>query len=290
MCADRHADQRGQALLECLVAALALVPLVLLAIWLGKVQSIQQASLAASRMLAFECTVRPEACVDAAAHPELADELRRRAFSRTDVPIHTTDRVTDSTADRNPLWVDRANRPLIERFADIGVRIDLESFDAGRSVARARAGALGETVIGTVDALSGPSRFGLGVDRGLVNARVQVAVSANATADDFRRQLDSIPLRIRANTAILTDAWNASGPYGTASDSVEARVRQGGELPSLYETSLDVRYALTRGFITLMDAIGLEPAGGAFRYHQTDVDRVPPDRIGGTQPLPESEP
>ncbi|MEN9315875.1 MAG: hypothetical protein RIS35_2268, partial [Pseudomonadota bacterium] len=288
MCADPDLRspfhrQRGQALIEGLVAAIALVPLVLLAIWFGKVQSIQQAGIAASRLLAFECTVRPEDCADPEAHPELADELRRRSFSRTDVPVLTTDRSSDAPSDRNPLWVDRRNRPLIEDFSDVGVRIELESFDAGRSVARSRAGALGEAVMGTVDALSGPGRFGLGVERGLVNARVQVAVSPSAPSDGFRGQLDSIPLRIRANTAILTDAWNASGPYGGTSDTVESRVRRGGELPSLYETSLDARYALTRGFLTVMDVIGLEPSAGAFRYHETDVDLVPPDRIGGAR-------
>lgn len=279
MCADRHAA-RGQALVECLVAALVLVPLVVLVVWLGKIDAIRQAGIAASRTLAFECTVRPEDCQAAAEHPELADELRRRAFSRLDVPVLTLDRAADAPADRNPLWVDRANRPLLERFADVAIRVEAPAFDAGRAVAQGRGGSLASGAIGLADTLSGPGRFGLSLDRGLIDARVQIGLSPRARADGFRAQLDAIPLRLRANTAILTDGWNASGPYGDARDSVETRVGQGRRLLGAYEASLDARYALTRGFITAMDAIGLEPAGGAFRYHQIDVDRVPEDRIG----------
>lgn len=268
--------------MEVAVGALALVPLVLLVIWLGKIQSIQQAGIAASRALAFECTVRPDDCSNASAHPELADEIRRRVFSRVDVPLLTLDRVsgTMSAADRNPLWVDRANRPLIERFSDIGARIDVESFDAGQAVAKARAGTLAADPASLLDGLAGPGRFGLDSQGGLVNARIQVGVSSSARADGFRAQLDAIPLRVKANTAVLTDAWNAWGPYGDDSRSVESRVGQGRRLLGVYESSLDVRYALTRGAIALMGAIGLEPAADDFRYHEIDVDLVPSDRIG----------
>lgn len=285
MCADRH-GLRGQALVECLVAALVLVPLVLLVAWLGKVDAMRHAAIGASRMLAFECTVRPDDCRAASTRPELADELRRRAFGRIDVPVLTQDRAADTPADRSPLWVDRANRPLLERFADVAIRIDAPSFDAGRSVAGSRGGSLVSGALTLADTLAGPARFGLELNGGLVDARVQVAITPGARSDGFRGQLDSIPLRLRANTAILTDAWNASGPYGSAADSVDSRVGRGKRLPGPYETTLDARYALTRGFIAVMDAIGLEPAGGAFRYHEIDVDRVPADRVGSAGETP----
>ncbi|MCX7272041.1 MAG: hypothetical protein NTV19_02270, partial [Burkholderiales bacterium] len=76
--------QRGQALLESFVALLALVPLLLAVLWLGRVLALRQASIEASRLLAFECTVRPQACADPAAQARLADEARRRVFSRVD--------------------------------------------------------------------------------------------------------------------------------------------------------------------------------------------------------------
>jgi hypothetical protein len=265
------------------VAAIVLVPFALLIVWLGKVQTIQQASVAASRMLAFECAARPQDCRDGAAHPELVDELRRRAFSRTDVQPLTEDRLADDApaAERNPLWVDRANRPLIERYSDIGARIDLQSFDAGLSLASSQGGGGVADAAGFLADQAGPGRFGLGLREGLVAARVQAGISSSAGASDFLRQLDSIPLRMKASTAILTDAWNASGPYGGAEDSVESRVARGATVLAAWEASVDARHALTRGFVGLMGAIGLEPRADQFRYHAVDVDLVPEDRVGG---------
>jgi hypothetical protein len=263
------------------VAAIVLVPLVLLVVWLGKVGSIRQATIAASRTLAFECTVRIDACADAASLGQLADEVRRRSFSRGDAPILSLERLPDlaPAGERNPLWVDRGNRPLIERFGDIGARIETAPFDAGLSLATSRSGGIVGNAGQVLSELAGPGRFGLEIERGLVDARVQANVSAGRAQDHFARQLDSIPLQVKARTAVLTDAWTAVGPYGGDPRTVESRVDRGKRLLSAYEATLDARYALTRGFIGLMDTIGLEPAGSAFRYHEADVDIVPADRI-----------
>lgn len=276
---------RGQALVEVLVGAIALVPLLLLVAWLGKVQSIRQSTIAASRSLAFECTVRPDECADAAGVAALADEVRRRSFSRTDAPVFAVDRPGDDPprAERNPLWVDRGNRPLIERFGDIGARVEPQSFDAGESLAQSRGGGLVGNAIGWLADHAGPGRFGLAIREGLLDARVQVGVTPSA-AQTFASQLDSIPLTVRARTAILSDAWNASGPYGGDARSVQTRVERGRKILDAYEATVDARYLPTRGFITLMGAIGLEPAADAFRYHDADVDVVPRDRVPGSPP------
>ena len=297
MCAERRVVPplaaartrcRGQALVETLVATIVLVPLVLLVLWLGKVQSLRQASIAASRTLAFECTARPDACADPAGRAQLADEVRRRAFSRVDAGILSADRLPDDApaAERNPLWVDRANRPLLERFADVGVRVDRERFDAGASLVGSRAGGLVADAAVFLAERAGPGRFGLDLAEGLVDAKVQANVSASRTATDFLSQLDSIPLRVKAHTAVLTDAWNASGPYGGDARSVQTRVARGQQILAAYDASVDARYLLTRGFIGLMSAIGLEPRGDDFRYHDADVDIVPADRLGGSGSVP----
>lgn len=278
----------GQALVETVVGAIVLVPLVLLVVWLGKVQSVRQAAIAASRTVAFECAVRPDACGDAHGQAALADEIRRRAFSRVDAGILSAERLPEDApvAERNPLWTDRAGRPLLERFADVGVRVDRQRFDAGASLAHSRAGGIVADAAALLADQAGPGRFGLDIAEGLVDAKVQVNLSSSRTASDFRSQLDSIPLRIHARTAVLTDAWNASGPYGADPRSVESRVERGRQLLAAYDASIDARYLLTRGFIGLMGAIGLEPAAGAFRYHDADVDLVPPDRLGGSGEVP----
>lgn len=285
----RLTRQRGQALLETAIGALALVPLVLLIIWLGKVQSLRQAVISASRMVAFECTVRPDECADPSAHAGLADEIRRRAFSRVDTAVRSLDRPADPALlqQRNPLWVDRANRPLLERFSDVGVRVDRERFDAGLSLAQSRATGLVADASTWLADKAGPGRFGLAISDGLVDAKVQANMSASARHGSFASQLDSIPLRIKAHTAILTDAWNASGPRGGLASSVESRVRLGQAILPLYESSLDARYLPVHGFIGLMNLVGLEPQGDAFRYHQTDVSIIPADRLPMGGELPE---
>lgn len=276
MCTERR-GQRGQALVETLVAALVLVPLALLAVLLGKVQSMQQATIAASRTLAFECTVRPGACADTGSHALLAEEVRRRHFGRIDREILSNDVVADPapTTERNPLWVDRRGQPLLERFADVDVALATPRFDAGRSTAIGRAAG---GAVGLLDRLAGPSRFGLSMTGGLVDARVQALVSPSEAGNERLARLDSLPLTMLARTAVLTDAWSASGPYGNAG-RVESRVEQGSRLDPVHQAQVVVGYGLTRWTLDLMHLAGLEPSAGAFTPQQVDVDRVPADRI-----------
>lgn len=277
MCIERR-SQRGQALVETLVAALVLVPLAVLAVLLGKVQSMQQATIAASRTLAFECTVRPGACADAGSHALLAEEVRRRHFGRIDREILSNDVVADPAAasERNPLWVDRRGQPLLERFADVGVALASPRFDAGRSTAIGRAAGGAASLL---DRLAGPARFGLSMTGGLADARVQALVSPSEAGNERLARLDSLPLTMRARTAVLTDAWNASGPYGNAAGRVEQRVEQGSRLGPVHQAQIAVGYGLTRWTLDLMHLAGLEPSAGAFTPQHVDVDRVPADRV-----------
>ena len=270
--------QRGQALVETLVAALVLVPLALLAILLGKFQSMQQATIAASRTLAFECTVRPGACANGVSQAALTEEVRRRHFGRIDREVLSHDTITDPApaAERNPLWVDRRGRPLLERFADVGVALALPRFDAGRSTALGRTGSGAASLL---DRLAGPARFGLSISGGLVDARVRVRVSPAEAGNEQLARLDSLPLSMQARTAVLFDAWNASGPYGSAAGRVEPRVEQGSRLDPVHQAQIAVGYQLTRWTLELMGVAGLEPSAGSFKPHHVDVDRVPADRI-----------
>lgn len=270
--------QRGQALVETLVAALVLVPLALLTVLLGKFQSMQQATIAASRTLAFECTVRPGACAQAASQATLLDEVRRRHFGRIDREILTGDLLTDAApaAERNALWTDRRGESLLERFADVGAVLSSPRFDAGRSTAIGRSSA---GIAAVLDRLAGPARFGLAIDGGMAEARVQLRVSPSQAGNEQLARLDSLPLAMQARTAILTDAWNASGPYGTESHRVEARVEPGSRLDAALETRVALGYQLTRWTLELMDLAGLEPQASSFTPHQVDADLVPADRI-----------
>jgi len=269
--------QAGQALVEALVGSLALVPLLLAVLWLGKVISMQQSLVQASRLLAFECTVRAHDCDSEQGQARLADEIRQRVFGRLDSPVLSNAGVNDlpPASERNPLWVDAAGRPLLARMSDVGIRIRSQSFDAGLSLATSRERAGIGNAMSLLTELAGPARFGLDLTGGLREATVQVA------AVPVPGKLGAFPgLRLQARAAVLSDAWTAVGPTGDRPDTVQARVDRGARLLPAYEMSLDARYAPTLGFLSLMNAVGLEPAAGSFRYHQSDVDAVPSDRIG----------
>ncbi|MFT3804535.1 MAG: hypothetical protein QM766_25390 [Burkholderiaceae bacterium] len=270
--------QSGQALAETLVACIVVIPFVLLIVLLGKFQSVQQATIAASRTLAFECTVRIDACEQN--DPSLLDEIRQRHFGHPGLPLRTNARLTqaDSPDQRHPLWVDRSGRSLLERFDDVHATLS-----AGELVGGIRYGE--STASGTtqraVALLGDPGeRFGLRTRGGLFEATVQADLSARGGADSFLTQLDNLRIRPRARTAIAVDAWNASGPYGEDPHSVESRVAQGSRLNGLIEGAIDVAYLPVRLFIALMTLAQLEDRGGEFRYHEVDVDLVPADRIG----------
>ncbi len=271
--------QRGQALVEALAALIVLVPLAVLIVLLGKFQSMQQATIAASRSFAFECTVRIEQC-EPYAVAVLADELRRRHFGRIDREILSEDRITDPAPDdeRHALWSDAGGQPLLENFADVGAATSRQRFDAGGSVAIGRAAVADPASL--LGIAAGPARFGLEIEGGMIDARVQVDVSPSRKGNENLARLDSLPLTMRARTVVLTDAWNASTPYGGLPHTVEQRVGRGSRLDGVRETAISLGYQLTLWAIDLMSLIGLEPAAGGFEPYALDVDRIPADRIG----------
>ena len=114
---------------------------------------------------------------------------------------------------------------------------------------------------------------------GLFDAAVRVRVSPSQVGNEQLARLDSLPLSLEARTAILADAWNASGPYGQAEGRVEARVEQGSRLDPLHQAQIVAGYQLTRWTLELMHLAGLEPSANAFTPQHVDIDRVPADRI-----------
>lgn len=205
----RRSRNRGQAMVEFMVAALVIVPLFVLLPLLGKYHDVKQSSIAASRKLAFECTVRYEDCASLDRNPAFADEIRTRFFSGNDSPVLSNDRPAAdelASADGNALWVDRRGRPLLERFSDVSIRADQSNINPG-------AASLADLTPGV-----GPRGFGLDMRRGLYDARVQVSLSRQNGGQSFLTQLDSLALTMQHHTAILTDAWSARGP-GTSAEN-----------------------------------------------------------------------
>lgn len=279
MCADpiRH---RGQALVELLVAMIAIVPLYFGVAWLGKVLDARQATIAAARYLAFECTVRLAPCTDASAHPELAGVVRRRFYAAHDVGLGSAGDAAAAagTADGNRFWVERDGRPLLERYEDVTVTVAPGRFDSPFAFAGGQGERSFPGAVRLLSELAGPGRFGLDLEAGLVDARVQLRLSRSRSADGWVSRLASMPLTLTAHLTVLTDAWNASGPYGAEPDSVETRVDAGARVPGV-DLALGAGWLPVRGLLATADALGFESGAGALRWHEIDVDLVPPDRL-----------
>lgn len=303
--------QRGQALVEAVVLAVALVPLLLAVPLLAKYQDIRHAAIAASRTAAFECSVRPDDCADVPAQAALADDLRRRHFARHDHDLLTDDALADDAPaqQRNRFWVDRRGQNLLARHSDLSVNVGVGASDAARGAwSRAgsdEAGGVGAAV-SAASAVAGPGAFGLEVDKGMVTAQVRARVSLNRTLAQWLSRPEGMRLALTGKTAVLVDAWNASAGKGESPSSFESRVEQGRRLPGLGEAAgmlavagqaapagalgsiagaepedaIDLLYSPIRLLITSPLLAPVEPRGALFRYHEIDVDVVPDDRIG----------
>jgi hypothetical protein len=276
--------QGGQALVETLVVASVLVPLVLMTVLLGKYQSVQTASIAAARSLAFECTVRRDECSNASGLQKLSEEIAQRHLSRASREIFSQDQVPDLKVapERHALWTNRKGDGLLESFSDTTSTVSSGSFDAGVGVAEGfeKTGKVSDAV-NLLSNLAGPNKFGLQIRDGLLTARVGVKTGASQPAlGSSTNWLDGIPLQFNYKAAILTDDWSASKPHGSESTTVESRVNQGKRLAAPLETAQDVAYMAVRASVAIMGSLGLDKSAGSFRYHDMDMDLIPPDRRG----------
>ncbi|MBV8634159.1 MAG: hypothetical protein JO002_06690 [Burkholderiaceae bacterium] len=253
-----------------MIASIALLPLFLLIPLLGKYIDVKLNTIAASRKLAFECTVNAAACSNLDAHTDIVDGLRSQYFRQNGQEVLANDPPNDVVNDdpnRNQLWVDRKGKALIENYSDIGAVVDPVTFNPLQSAGIFSNVNLFGSVLG-----AGPSLFGFDVTNGLYNARVQVNLSKSQTAD-FTTELYSMPLKIQQHTAVLSDAWNASG----AAD-VSGRVHTADSIP---DQAASVAYLPATTLITL--ASPFEAHAGEFHLHAFDPDVVPFDRLTQSQ-------
>lgn len=265
----------GQAIVEFLVSCLVMIPLFLLIPLLGKYIDMKQTTIAASRKLAFECTVRYDDCADLSANASFADEIRTRFFAGTDQELVSNDKPSDDVAvaaETNPFWTDRKGAALLEKFSDVGVKADAKDLTLGGSSA---VGILGFA----------PEQFGLDLKKGLFDARVQVQIAGGQTATDFMSQLDSLKVKMQFHTTVLTNSWAAKGPGSRADQCNPQSATVVGRssvaslcLPGMALLDSTAYAPATDVMIPLVDFIG-ESNAGNFQFHdfmnQGFVDRVP---------------
>lgn len=309
-CADRwqaaESLQQGQAMTETLVMMLGLLPFFIAIPLLAKYQDMRQATLAASRTAAFECSVHFEHCHEQASTDEIANHIRRRHFSEVRMGVRSHDGVDDSrmAEQRNPFWTDRAGKPMLASFADVKLDITRERMDAydemkAHNVPQLRISQLAQTF----SELTGPDRFGMPLSDGLVTAKVQ---ASTALDDSWLKHLPADftnRLNFNERTVVLVDGWHASSAKGSEARSTASRVEAGRQLPSVRhvmqalngriqlvpqrfiqntvpsdkpELLLDVLYSPARFGIS-QDPISRNAR--LFHYHEVDVEIVPEDRL-----------
>lgn len=248
--AFRHSrDQVGQALAEFLVLVLALLPLFLLMPVVAKLQDVSLVAQLASRYAAFDAMGRLGGPQGEKTSAVLADEVRRRFFSASRVPVKTGDVSGDFAIERNPFWVGPLGEPLIASFSDVKVRMQ------GRPGSDRVPFAFPAGVMG----LSSGIRVGA-VDVGL--ARLPAGLA-------FYAPFDAVNLSLSRHTAVLLDSWAATGPA-----QVQERLDHALIFPGLALAPLS----------TLLDPIMLlvEPGVSPPRLGKLDFweDLVPVDRLG----------
>ena len=304
----RRRGQRGQSLVEAVVLAAALVPLLLAVPFLAKYQDLRHAAIGASRSAAFECSVRPDECAGAT-HPgraTLADDLRRRHFARHDHDLLSNDALADDppAEQGNRFWVDRHGERLLAAPADVAIGIDAGGLDAARGAWSRGAG--GTPAGGLMALAAAPGRFGLELENGLVTAGIRAHVSLHRKLADWLDRPQGLALALTGRTAVLVDAWNASSGKGAETTSFQSRLERGWRLPGLGEAApmlgeaartapsgslgsnrdagaeeaIDILYTPIRTLITSPLMAPVEPRGSLFRYHEIDVEVVPTDRLG----------
>lgn len=237
--------QAGQATVEFVVLALAVVPLFLVVPLLGKFIDLLQTAELASRYVAFEGTVR-NSSNGWKSDAQLATEVRRRFFSNTEASVKTNDAAGDFAAHRNPIWTRPDQQPM------------LASLLTGVAV---------QTRLSSQTALADTFYAGeLGLPRlNLYDASVTVGpISLAGFAP-----LDRVQPRATRRTVLLADAWTARGPHQVRDAITDA--------PKLYPIAMAANDPLLPLVERLPELI-FDPPLKLFAF---DWDIVPCDRLEG---------
>jgi hypothetical protein len=264
-----HPRQRGQALTEFLVGMLALLPIILGVIYLGKYEDMKYSAEQASRYVAFERVFDPTGAHKPTA-TVLAQETRERFFRDPMEENNGAVGFQDSTAalttqtSLGKNWFGTAGEALISAFSGIGVSVN--------SSAPSNTGA-------ALDALA-KANFNIS-DPGIEQGAVQVPIVTPSYFSD----LTGKNLALNASTYVLADGYNADGDgagSNPASNTVRARAGYDwglvlGKVPGLQSAlnAVTGNVAAQFGWEALSDSPG--PQFGCI-----SPDVVPTDAVSST--------
>ena len=238
---SRPTLQRGQALTEFIVLAVALVPMFLLVPMIAKYQDLSHATQLASRYVAFDAINRGglQGNNDWAPPALLADEVRRRFYSNTDAPIKTDDVAGDFDANRNLFWRDPYGNPLVKKFSDVTL-----SFGDGAATQTDGFSAASDTAVFNKIPVANANHIGLAAP-GIYTANVSVALANLPAGIRSVEPFDKLDLTIQRRTSLLFDSWSSPTTVRT-----ENRVATLAPLNSLLKT-IDPLIKAAIGFVDL---------------------------------------
>lgn len=236
-------QQGGQALLEFLVIAAALVPLFLMLPMIAKYQDIAHSTLMASRYAAFDDMVRNAAQNKQKPLEQLQDEVRRRFFSHSAVPVKTHDVTSNFKSDANVFWQGPKDQALIADVNDVAV---------------SRAHQQGKDGLGFLHEFGGT---------GMTTTRVDVRLANLPNDLAFYKPLDTINLVMQRSTSVVTDGWSAKNPADV--DGKVAEITPNVAVLSSLSTGIDP-------FISVAEPGVGQPKLGRLEFWR---DEVPVDRL-----------
>ena len=290
-------------MIETILFSMVMVPFFVFTVWLGNLADLRLQTGEAARQLAFECTVHTPECLGTADARDLNQAVRIRSFASFTGPVDGKGGVRGARLAQSD-HRDRRGSALLERYEDVGIRVEPSRFDAGLSQALGQAGRSMANAAETLSKVSGPDHFGLSLTGGLAVAKVETMTSARSTSNSaavsnvgfsansparwmsggWREGLDPWPVRLQARAAILTDPWAASMPQGQDFQAVEQRLTSAWRVPSIGGLPSDALLSAwsqpVQLFLKGANTLGLEPSADQFRYHRIEWDRVPADRLG----------
>ena len=235
--------QQGQALMEFLVVAVALMPLFLLLPIIAKYQDIAHSTLIASRYAAFDDMVRNATQNSQKPIEQLQDEVRRRFFSSSTAPIKTNDVAGNFKAHQNLFWRTPNDQSLIAKFDDVLVQ---RSNQGGQ------------------DAYGFMYKFG---GSGISTTNVSVKL-ANLPANlEFYKPFDNINLVMQRSTSVVTDGWSSRNPIDVGNKVLEIKPYY--ELYSSLSTVIDP-------LVKVLEPGSTPPHLGKLDFWRDDV---PADRL-----------
>ncbi|VUZ23069.1 Uncharacterised protein [uncultured Comamonas sp.] len=243
-------QQKGQSLVEFIVIAIALMPLLLLLPMIAKYQDISHTVQVGSRYAAFDATVNNDQTT-AGFKPadDLAIEVRRRFFSNPDAPIKTKDAAGDFKAHQNLFWRDPADKPLIRKIDDIAVRVGpSQDVDTDRIFLRAGAFKLN--------------------DPPLYEGAIQVPLVNLPSGIRSYEPFDALDLRIGRKTVVMIGNWTGHSP-----SDVNQKVRASQDLTKALNATSSV---MSLPFVLLELGHVSPPEVGKLERWE---DLVPTDRL-----------